>query len=98
MTVAILEARGVGGGLQISEIRAERAFGRKHPKFPNAHPFTGHIVSLWSDDEQLGDTLASDPTGTTVWNSAMVLARLLESGAAGKVFQPVQLIVLTLSL
>ena len=32
----------------------------------------------WCDDQHLGDTLASDPTGTTVWNCAMVLAKLCE--------------------
>ena len=38
--------------------------------------------SPWCDDQHLGDTLASDPTGTTVWNSAMVLAKLCECGAS----------------
>ena len=41
------------------------------------------LFSFWCDDEHLGATLAEDPTGTTVWNSAMVLAKLLESGALG---------------
>lgn len=38
----------------------------------------GAPFSLWCDDEHLGDTLADDPTGTTVWNCGMVLAKALE--------------------
>lgn len=33
---------------------------------------------MWADAEHLGDTLASDPTGTTVWNCSLVTAKYLE--------------------
>lgn len=49
----------------------------------------GRAFSPWCDDAHLGDTLASDPTGTTVWNSAMVLAKLCEcAGGRGSESSP----------
>ena len=46
-----------------------------------AFTVAGRGFAPWCDDEHLGDTLLSDPTGTTVWNSALVLSKLLERGA-----------------